>query len=71
MPYLLYQTEPGRYVHDIAGIGQTTTGSGFLQTTPGYDEATGIGTRGWRRWSRPRSDSPFKSQGQVRLSLAL
>jgi subtilase family serine protease len=44
MLYLLYQTDPGRYFHDITGIGQTTSTNGFFPTTPGYDEATGIGT---------------------------
>jgi hypothetical protein len=35
------------YFHDITGIGplqQAATNNGLFPTTPGYDEATGIGT---------------------------
>jgi subtilase family serine protease len=42
--YLLYNVDPGRYFHDITGIGQHTTNNGLFPTTPGYDLATGIGT---------------------------
>jgi kumamolisin len=42
--YLLYQTDPTLYFHDITGVGQTTTTNGNFPTTVGYDEATGIGT---------------------------
>jgi subtilase family serine protease len=42
--YLLYNINPGRYFHDITGIGQSTTNNGLFPTTPGYDLATGIGT---------------------------
>jgi hypothetical protein len=30
--------------HDITGIGQASNNNGFYPVTPGYDEATGIGT---------------------------
>ena len=39
------------YFHDITGIGQTTNNNGLFPITPGYDEATGIGTPNWRRSS--------------------
>ena len=42
--YLLYNINPGRYFHDITGIGQSTNNNGLFPTTPGYDLATGIGT---------------------------
>jgi subtilase family serine protease len=42
--YRLLQTDPSLYFHDITGVGQTTLNNGFFPTTPGYDEATGIGT---------------------------
>jgi subtilase family serine protease len=42
--YLLYNADPGRYFHDITGIGQHTVNNGLYPTTPGYDLATGIGT---------------------------
>jgi subtilase family serine protease len=42
--YGLFDTNPGRYFHDITGRGQTTTHNGLFPVTPGYDEATGIGT---------------------------
>jgi subtilase family serine protease len=42
--YLLYNVAPGRYFHDITGIGQSTTNNGLFPTVPGYDLATGIGT---------------------------
>jgi subtilase family serine protease len=42
--YLLYNVDPGRYFHDITGIGQSTNNNGLFPTTPGYDLATGIGT---------------------------
>lgn len=42
--YLLYNLAPGRYFHDITGVGQTTNNNGLFPTTPGYDLATGIGT---------------------------
>ena len=44
MVYRLLQTDPGLYFHDITGAGQTTLNNGFFPTTPGYDEATGVGT---------------------------
>jgi subtilase family serine protease len=44
LAYLLFNTDPGLYFHDITGIGQTTNNNGLFPTTPGYDEATGIGT---------------------------
>ncbi len=44
MLYRLLQAGPGLYFHDITGGGQTTLNNGFFPTTPGYDEATGIGT---------------------------
>jgi subtilase family serine protease len=44
MLYELLQTDPSLYFHDITGVGQTTLNNGFFPTTPGYDEATGIGT---------------------------
>ena len=42
--YLLFNVAPHVYFHDITGIGQTTNNNGLFPTTPGYDEATGIGT---------------------------
>ncbi len=42
--YLLYNVDPGRYFHDITGIGQATNNNGLFPTRPGYDLATGIGT---------------------------
>jgi subtilase family serine protease len=45
--YLLFNIAPGRYFHDITGIGpaqQLATNNGLFPTTPGYDMATGIGT---------------------------
>jgi subtilase family serine protease len=47
---LLYnwlQADPGAYFNDITGTGrlqQAATNNGLFPTTPGYDEATGIGT---------------------------
>jgi subtilase family serine protease len=42
--YLLFNIAPNVYFHDITGIGQSTNNNGLYPTTPGYDEATGIGT---------------------------
>jgi kumamolisin len=42
--YLLFNIAPHFYFHDITGIHQTTNNNGLFPTTPGYDEATGIGT---------------------------
>jgi subtilase family serine protease len=42
--YTLFNLDPRRFFHDITGIGQTTTNNGLFPVTPGYDEATGIGT---------------------------
>jgi len=42
--YLLFNIAPHFYFHDITGVGQTTTNNGLFPVTPGYDEATGIGT---------------------------
>jgi subtilase family serine protease len=47
--YLLYALfdNPFTYAtsfHDITGIGQVSNNNGFFPVTPGYDEATGIGT---------------------------
>jgi kumamolisin len=45
--YLLYNIAPSHYFHDITGIGPkqaAATSNGLFPTTPGYDEATGIGT---------------------------
>ena len=45
--YKLFRAQPGRYFHDITGVGpkqQAATTNGRFPTTPGYDEATGIGT---------------------------
>jgi subtilase family serine protease len=45
--YLLYNTDPGRYFHDIGSFGNgptTPDNNGLFPTVPGYDEATGIGT---------------------------
>jgi hypothetical protein len=41
---LLFNLAPNLYFHDITGHGQTTTNNGLFSVTPGYDEATGIGT---------------------------
>jgi kumamolisin len=45
--YLLFNVAPGRYLHDITGVGaaqQAATSNGLFPTTPGYDMATGIGS---------------------------
>ncbi len=42
--YALFGLAPHRYFHDITGNGQTTVSNGLFPVTPGYDEATGIGT---------------------------
>jgi kumamolisin len=42
--YGLFNANPGKYFNDITGSGQTVNTNGLLPTTPGYDEATGIGT---------------------------
>jgi subtilase family serine protease len=42
--YTLFNTAPSTFFHDITGQGQTTTNNGLFPVTPGYDEATGIGT---------------------------
>jgi subtilase family serine protease len=42
--YLLFNIAPNLYFHDITGIGQRTKNNGLFPATPGYDEATGIGT---------------------------
>jgi subtilase family serine protease len=49
--YLLYAlfNTPGSYspfgfFHDITGIGQSVNNNGYYPVTPGYDEATGIGS---------------------------
>jgi subtilase family serine protease len=47
--YLLYALFDNRYTraadfHDITGINQVSNNNGFYPVTPGYDEATGIGT---------------------------
>ena len=44
MVYRLLRTNPGLYFHDITGAGQATLNNGNFPTTPGYDEATGIGS---------------------------
>jgi subtilase family serine protease len=45
--YSLFNSDPGRYFHDITGIGplqQLALTNGLFPSTPGYDMATGIGT---------------------------
>jgi subtilase family serine protease len=42
--YTLNALAPGAFLHDITGKGQTTNNNGLFPTTPGYDEATGLGT---------------------------
>jgi kumamolisin len=49
--YLLYglfntpgSYSPFGYFHDITGIGQQENNNGYYPVTPGYDEATGIGS---------------------------
>ena len=42
--YTLFNIAPKTYFHDITGLGQTTNNNGLFPVTPGYDEATGIGT---------------------------
>jgi subtilase family serine protease len=45
--YSWFNTDPGKYFNDITGNGklqQAATNNGLFPTTPGYDEATGIGT---------------------------
>jgi subtilase family serine protease len=43
--YSLFNSrDPGAYFHDITGIRQFPNNNGLFPTTPGYDEATGIGS---------------------------
>jgi len=45
--YSWFNTDPSRYFNDVTGNGklqQAATNNGLYPTTPGYDEATGIGT---------------------------
>jgi kumamolisin len=45
--YFWFDTDPGKYFNDVTGNGklqQAATNNGLFPTTPGYDEATGIGT---------------------------
>jgi subtilase family serine protease len=42
--YVVNALAPGAFLHDITGKGQTTNNNGLFPTTPGYDEATGLGT---------------------------
>jgi subtilase family serine protease len=45
--YLWLRTDPGTYFTDITGVGplqQAATNNGLFPTTPGYDEATGVGS---------------------------
>jgi subtilase family serine protease len=42
--YLLANIAPHFFFHDITGVGQTTNNNGLFPVTPGFDEATGIGT---------------------------
>ena len=45
--YSWFDTDPGKYFNDVTGNGklqQAATNNGLFPTTPGYDEATGIGT---------------------------
>jgi kumamolisin len=45
--YNWLDTNPGRYFNDVTGNGrlqQAATNNGLFPTTPGYDDATGIGT---------------------------
>jgi hypothetical protein len=42
--YSLFRADAGKYFNDITGAGQTVTTDGLYPATPGYDEATGIGT---------------------------
>ena len=47
LAYSLFRTDPGAYFNDITGNGrlqQAATNNGLFPTTPGYDEATGIGS---------------------------
>jgi kumamolisin len=42
--YQLYNVGYQQYFNDITGRGQKTNNNGLFPTTPGYDQATGIGT---------------------------
>jgi kumamolisin len=42
--YQLYQSNYGKYFHDITGKNQTDNNNGLYPTTPDYDLATGIGS---------------------------
>jgi hypothetical protein len=42
--YYLFNTNPGKYFNDITGAHQAVKTNGLYPATPGYDEATGIGT---------------------------
>ncbi len=57
-PYLysLFKLDYRGFFHDITGVGQSTNNNGLFPTTPGYDEATGIGTPNMTAWI---TGSPF------------
>jgi subtilase family serine protease len=42
--YQMYNVDYQQYFNDITGRGQKTNNNGLFPTTPGYDQATGIGT---------------------------
>jgi subtilase family serine protease len=42
--YLMYNVNYQQYFNDITGKRQSTNNNGLFPTTPGYDQATGIGT---------------------------
>jgi subtilase family serine protease len=57
--YRLNNADASRYFHDITGAGQQTTDNGLFPTTPGYDEATGLGT--------PNMTALITRRGRVRV----
>ncbi|MGH3154291.1 MAG: hypothetical protein ACRDOB_26700 [Streptosporangiaceae bacterium] len=42
--YTMFRVAPSQFFHDITGRGQSVTNNGLFPVTPGYDEATGLGT---------------------------
>jgi len=51
--YLLLNTGASRYFNDITGIGplqQAATNNGLYPVTPGYDQATGVGSPKFAAW---------------------
>jgi subtilase family serine protease len=51
--YLLFNVAPNRYFNDITGVGalqQAANNNGLYPTTPGFDQATGVGSPRFAAW---------------------